>query len=400
MAGISREVVEWHPDSEWLFVETSWDGWTSSTSQQAIIRRDATQTRDLNSGCSASYSSICVGWVPEWIDAEKLLPSPQDLGTNPITLIHPGTVTALAWSPDGTKLASSFSTFEWTWEAVLDGDENGIVIWDTTTYEMLQTIPTPYQQVSGLAWTRDGQFVAASITPSLEGEDILVNNPYSIDVRSRVELWQVDSGELVQIVEANNETAQFAISEFDHLNLRFPWPMPTPDVAFRHYFDNAVFDQYGDDSYGATTVWMVNFGEQKVLKFFEFDATLTPTPSRRGIILIDFEEGTVIKRDPIGKPKTIIRLEDPRMWIGREANQLAVSQDEQLLALTGLQTDQIAIWDLTTGQVVEKYYSSARALDFSPDATHLAAAASYTIRIWQVSPQPLYIPKQWQEILS
>ncbi|GIK63887.1 MAG: hypothetical protein BroJett018_16810 [Chloroflexota bacterium] len=400
MVGISREVVEWHPNSEWLFVETSWDDWTSSTSQQAVIRRDATQTRDLNSGCSASYSSICVGWVPERIDVDQLLSPPQDLGTNPITLIHPGTVTALAWSPDGTKLASSFSTFERTWEAVLGGNENAIVIWDITTYEIVQTIPTPYQQVSGLAWTNDGLHIAASITSSLEGEDILVNNPYSIDVRSRVELWQVDSGELVRIVEANNETAQFAISEFDHLNLRLPWAMPTPDVAFRHYFDNAVFDKYGDSGYGGSMVWMVNFEEQKVLKFFEFEAALTPTPSRRGIILIDFEEGTIIKRDPIGESKTLVRLENPRMWIGREANQLAVNQDEQLLALTGLQTDQIAIWDLTTGQVVEKYYSSARALEFSPDGLQLAAAASYTVRIWDVSPQPLYVPQEWEKLIE
>src|SRR5687767_870225 len=58
---------------------------------------------------------------------------------------------ALAWSPDGTRLAAAFGE---------DGHAQGIAFWDVDRPVPLRTISGAY--LSSVSWSPDGTFVAAT----------------------------------------------------------------------------------------------------------------------------------------------------------------------------------------------------------------------------------------------
>ncbi len=60
---------------------------------------------------------------------------------------HRGMVSALAWSADGTRLASG------SWG---HGSDH-LLIWDTQSWTQLRTLDDPTELVNGVAWSADGE---------------------------------------------------------------------------------------------------------------------------------------------------------------------------------------------------------------------------------------------------
>jgi hypothetical protein len=47
-------------------------------------------------------------------------------------------------------------------------------------------------------------------------------------------------------------------------------------------------------------------------------------------------------------------------------------------------SEEVVVWDITTGEIIRRFYASGTALNFDPSGTWLALA-SYTVWLWKVN---------------
>ncbi|MDR3193503.1 MAG: hypothetical protein LBT87_10600, partial [Treponema sp.] len=86
---------------------------------------------------------------------------------------HRSSVEALAWSPDGTRMASAGENESGYWQ---------VKIWDMSTGRLLFSKPMPGYYNGGLAWNPDGTRLAAAVYSYNGGE---------------FKIWDAESGEEV-----------------------------------------------------------------------------------------------------------------------------------------------------------------------------------------------------------
>jgi tRNA A-37 threonylcarbamoyl transferase component Bud32/uncharacterized protein with WD repeat len=150
-------------------------------------------------------------------EAEEIISSPTITDDPRVRVLgsYPGDgLMSVAWSPDGTRLASG----------ALDGE---ITVWDVTTGDMLQANEEHALGVSGMAWSPDGRLIASSSTdarviiwdpstgepvvePVSPGESVwaVAWSPDGTLLASgshtgSVDLWNTATGELVASLEAH-----------------------------------------------------------------------------------------------------------------------------------------------------------------------------------------------------
>jgi WD40 repeat protein/transcriptional regulator with XRE-family HTH domain len=125
---------------------------------------------------------------------------------------HRGMVAALAWSPDGTRLASG------SWGRRSDQ----LFIWDTQSWNRLMVLDDPNESVYGVAWSADGKILVSAGTDGIvrwwnlqNGQCILSRQGHQGPVESlraspdgrllasggdvgAIQIWRMESGENVE----------------------------------------------------------------------------------------------------------------------------------------------------------------------------------------------------------
>ncbi len=140
----------------------STDGTLWLPSSQGIVGFDGTETTRLVVGPEAVPPVAPAG------DAIRL--EPAEL----LTLAdHPGGVSAVAWSPDGTHLATGSSAIESNRDAEWSRDT--VKVWDTTTGDGLLFLEQLDARVGKIAYSPDGTRLATgqSVYDAVTGEEVL-----------------------------------------------------------------------------------------------------------------------------------------------------------------------------------------------------------------------------------
>lgn len=328
----------WHSDSEWVLLEEFRQPGGSFYPQISVTSADGRLHRELTGSC---YGESCYGWLPEQV---TVLPptSDQVLNRPPDHVLygHTDWVIAVAWSPDGTKIASL--------------DQHGeIILWDVTQATVLQRIIPEDEQIyletAALGWNTDGSRLASW------GYNGWLQEEWPTTI------WDTATGTL--LTHLPTET---------HL---VPWPENapppfTPDIVAS---EGLIIDLEGE--------------QLSVAPFSDYgrlNQALTPDASYIFRATLDLED---CSREPVLTIQTTATneletrtLEAPTHCWGF----IVPSRDKQWLAAV---QNGVVLWNVETGQIVFQNYTAGNGGAFSPDNTQLAVASSYEVRIWALHPR-------------
>ena len=289
---------------------------------------------------------------------------------------HTGEVWSVAFSPDGTMLASAGGTFD-----------NTVKLWDVDSAEPTASLKGHADVVSSVAFLSDGTRLAAR-----SGITILV--------------WDVDSGEQITIPEGHalspDGTRLAVVSEEDGTIL--VWDVDSAEQITsleRHenYWVNSVsFSPDGTrlasgagalDGTMLLLLWDVDSGELIATleghenywlnsETFSPDGTTLASRIWDGTILLwDVDSGELITSLE-GHTGGILRL--------RGFSALAFSPDGTTLA-SGARDGTILLWDMETKEIIatlEGYADWVNLVSFSPDGAILASGSGNTILLWDM----------------
>jgi len=273
------------------------------------------------------------------------------------TLAASQNVWAVVFHPDGTRMASA-------------GDDRAVTLWDVATGQVIRTFPGHTDKIWDLAFAPDGKTIASS---SLDGT---------------VKLWDVAAGSLVRTVEAHRA---------DHVD----------DIAFSPDGKTIASAGGGEPS---VRIWDIATGQLvRTLK----DAVI-PVGSRtvgpdgktlagNGRALAEWGRKPVAfspdgKTLASGTADGTITLWDTgtgslartlRDYHNLDAISAVVfSPDGKTLASTSFMGQAVTLWDATTGyllRTIKGHNHVIHRITFSPDGVHLASATGKIVELWDTA---------------
>jgi WD40 repeat protein len=259
---------------------------------------------------------------------------------------HKGKVSCLAWSPDGKFIASA-------------GDEKTIKIWNTTTGKDEQSIPAAAESVSAIALSRDGKHL---FTGQHQNAPNLINGIF---------VYETNTGKLVREVrDFTNKISTLAVNHEgnivgagdDNGNVRlFRYPSFIDNINQPAYWTQ-------QDPNGATYH----------LSFSPDDKTLVRTG------------GLGIKLYATPLPDAPFQVGAPRNTItpdGKHGPRCAVYSKDGKMLFTGGIDGSIQFWDPENAQKIGEFKnahtSHINALTFTPEGNQLASCSGdFTVRLW------------------
>ena len=262
---------------------------------------------------------------------------------------HTQPVTSVAFSPDGSTIASAGGGRFWKQEV-----DNTIRLWDTDTGEHLRTLTGHTAPVTSVAFSPDGSTIAGGVS-SYGG------NP------SNIHLWDADTGKqlpMLPITMIGNNTL-----------------IASPN--------GHTLASVGD---GDTTTRLWNVDTLELLRTFE------------GVIVAFSPDGnTIATGDEKAYDATIMRLWDVNTgellstftFEGSfpestgSVNTVAFSHDRYTIAIASSYFGGISLWDVDTGQhlrTIEARGGSVYSVAFSPDGRTIASGGQdATIYLWNLN---------------
>jgi WD40 repeat protein len=276
---------------------------------------------------------------------------------------------AIAWSPDGSKLAalSNFGSL--------------ITIWDTSSWRKLREISQFGGTYAGdsLAWTGDGMVIASA------GAKVPEDGIYSLN------LWNPDTGELVKRILGppvpegawkHNQAAKFVLSNDRSLLAMTFLHANNPLVIFdtttwtiKRVFDIAA---PSPDRLGSATSFAFSPANKVVA-----------ITNGRNLQTITLEDGSVVF--------SVLAYEGAELKVGPIVKSLAYSPDGALIAgaptffpAAAGDTGPIRVWSAVEGELVAKLptnNTSFRMISWTQDGAKLAAAgADGIVQVLQMKP--------------
>lgn len=269
-----------------------------------------------------------------------------------------GSVGAVAFSPDGSVLAS--------------GDSDGRVrLWEVSTGRELHRLSRHTDSVQSLAFSPDGQTLAS-------GGD------------NSVWLWELRTGQPLHRLEGHSDAVRFLVFSPDGRTLASGgadkavrlWEVSTgkalhrmeglanPVLAFSP--DGKLLASGGDAS-SKTRFWEVASGREQNLERKAAGKAFAPR-----------KDASWLREDlPVAVTRaTLLRLQRPAEPV------LVFSPDESLMA-TGGSDERVRVWHALNGQELrrmEGHTHPVQSLAFSPDGRILASGGTdNTVRLWDVA---------------
>ncbi len=291
---------------------------------------------------------------------------------------HAAQVRALAFSPDGSVLASGGI------------DDNAIFLWDVANGKVLQKLEGHRAAITALVFSTDGWLASAS-----EDETIKIWDPetgellrqllghhgpvLSIDVSpdgmllvsasgdQSVRLWDVDAGRELTSWDSFS-SAVFSVA-FAPNGM---WVATGDGNALVQVWDVATQEELGRYVGHEDSVWTISFSpDGKALASGSWDGSVRLWP-----VAADGSQA--------GEARILAELET---WV----LSVAFSPNGKVLAAGLLDWEKnstLRLWDVETGALLHSLdHRSRYALAFSPDQIHLAAAgvSDGSIRVWRAS---------------
>ncbi len=292
---------------------------------------------------------------------------------------HAGTVTALAWSPDGTALASG-------------GDDHTIRIWHAHTGAEIYTFHAQSGSVPALSWAPDSQRIAtASAGPLTSGGPPASGNA--------VQVWRAASGTPIysyrghtsgitdiawqprgeRIASASTDyTVQIwdaTTGQHPLIHRTSPWYAWT--IAWSP--DGKRIASGGPDA--AVQVWDASTGASITVCRGHTGSIEAVTWAPDGILLASASDDRTVRIWDASSGATNSIYRGHTNYV----RAVAWSPDGNFIASGGSDRT-VQVWEATSGATVHTYYGHARGvtnLAWSPDSKYLASASEDgTVQVW------------------
>ena len=295
-------------------------------------------------------------------------------GRNINTFHGPGGLSkSVAFSPDGTKLASSIS-----------GGYGTVEIWEVATGKNINTIAGHPDGVDSIAFSPDGTKLAAALS-----------------VSQGVKLWEVETGKHVNTFSAKMGSVQSVAFSPDGTTLTSTpgalgriklWDVETgKNVAtltgHKGWVPSVVFSPDGTKLASAAEdktvkLWDVEAGKNIATLRGHTKGVHSVVFSSDGTKLASGAEDETVKLWDVETGKNIATLEGHtgKVW------SVAFSPDGTRLA-SGSEDKTVKLWDIETGKniaTLEGHRDWVWSVAFSPDGTSLASGSDNTVELWEV----------------
>ena len=321
----------WSDDGEWAILREHANIGSSYVPYYSVATRNGNQHRELAAGISARL----IGWLPDYIDVRQI-PSSQSTIPRLSILAHNNFATAVAWSPDGSTIASG-------------GQDGAVQLWSATTGANITSLPLADnndqpQYIVGLGW-------------SLDGMQLGVLTRYFDD-----DYQEVFS---VQVWDSANQSLLFRVEPTTE------WNDIDATLYVSPYFD--LFSETHGIVFGVDVVnqqaALFRFGRWGVSAS---EIGVVTIPEKTYVQVYSWETGDTSRVELIGT--------ETRPMMGN----VSLTDDGHYVAVVGGDSPNLYVWDLTTGGLVQEIAISGVALDFSPDGKRVAVATSYYIKVWDL----------------
>lgn len=219
---------------------------------------------------------------------------------------HDGPINEVAFSPDGTKIASASGAYK------VPGKERTLKVWDIASQAMLLNISGYRDWAVSVAWSPDGKMLASST--GVDNHD--ANNSYSFgevlfhDALTGVLLWNASGLDSypARIAWAPDGHALAAQGHFNDLWLLDPYASPPTKALINHSYRDPV----GHASHGWAVAWSPD--SRFLVAGYSYDFTLDGLTDVGSVIVYDPND-----RDPDGYARQVMSGEihsRPAEWVG------------------------------------------------------------------------------------
>lgn len=264
-------------------------------------------------------------------------PTATPLGTTLLTYHgHVSGVTAVAWAPNGTLLASGGGT----------GDDT-VQVWEAATGTRVATAKADSVGVLALAWSSDTTRLA-----SAAGSD------YGGERTNDVQLWNALTGALLRTYHQSQQS--------ENVN-DVSWSPDSKTVASAS--DDGTYNIW-DPATGRT---LASYAGQ-----FQYATAIAWSPDGKRLAVGTSESQILIVNPTTGIPLVTIS------GSGGSLRKLSWSPDGQRIVAADY-SRQIHLWDTVTGDLVLSYgghSASATTVAWSPDSRRIASAGDTTVQLW------------------